>query len=79
MPTENATEMSLVNAVRMLDISLERGYRLVWSNKLKARKSTDGRWLVCAASVAARLARLKTRNTHTAPAHSRSVADSAAA
>jgi excisionase family DNA binding protein len=59
--TKGSNEISAVEAARILGVGLDYLYRLIWSNKIVARK-VENRWRVSTASVESRLLALKAQN-----------------
>lgn len=55
------SEISPRKAAQCLGVTLSHLYHLLWAGKLSARRQ-DGRWLIPAAAVAARLKARKERN-----------------
>ncbi len=55
MSTKTASELSAIEAARRLDVMLDTVYRLIYSNRLPARKDAEGKWLISAEAVEARL------------------------
>ncbi len=55
MSTKTARELSAIETARRLDVMLDTVYRLIYSNRLPARKGGDGKWLISAEAVEARL------------------------
>ncbi len=55
MRTTTARELSAVKTARRLGILLDQVYRLIYSNRLPARKDAEGKWLISAEAVEARL------------------------
>ena len=49
-------ELSVIEATRRLGVGIDATYKLLYSGKLPARK-VDGRWLIRADAVEARLAK----------------------
>jgi excisionase family DNA binding protein len=56
MPANQPTELSVAEAARMLGITLQYAYSLLYAGQLKARRE-NGRWLIERKAVVERMVR----------------------